>query len=547
MIVCPACKHHNPEGAKLCAACGRGLEGFAYRVCPSCGALNAARHAFCHRCFAELTLAEGESPIPDSSLVKPFTPVIVSLGEEALQELKRIEELPTRPAAAEPTPATPATVKPEAQAPLEAPTERPAPAEVAPIAPAEAPEIAPPSVEAVAPPSEAEIAQLAEGTAGPTEVAAQPPTMMAAQPTAPIAEAPILAEAAAPTQAEALPAEATPSPLEGVDEALPLEPVVTLPHRAPRRAARPAAPTGDYEAELFQQVAVERAPLQEGAQEVLPRKAQVLSRVGRIVLCLLVLLAALLPHFTGGQTGFFVEPREAVRTFAQELEALPAEAEVLLSFDYSPTYAGELDPLALAVVRHLARRSVRMVVMSTKPEGIGLAEGVYRTVTGELPSYLYGEHYALLGYLPGQEAGLRALNAPLAETFRADHVQSHPLGELAATSGLATLKDFDLVIILTDDSLILRRWIEQVQSRNDIGFYALVTSAIEPLLVPYQQSGQLRTLIPAATGAAEYEVASAVKPATLPQSDAYAALFVVLLVTAIVTNVLYITKGERVK
>jgi len=547
MIVCPACKHHNPEGAKLCAACGRGLEGFAYRVCPSCGALNAARHAFCHRCFAELTLVEGESPIPDSSLVKPFTPAIVSLGEEALPELKRIEELPTRPAAVEPTPAAPAAVKPEAHVPLVVPAERPASAEVTPTAPAEVPEMAPPSAEAVAPAPEAEITQLVEEPAIPAEAATQPPAAAAAQPTIPIAAAPAPAETAPSIQAEVLPAEVPPSPLEGVDGALPLEPVMTLPHRAPRRVARPAAPAGDYEAELFQQVAVERAPLQEGAQEVLPRKVQVLSRAGRIALCLLVLLAALLPHFTWGQTGFFVEPREAVRAFAQEMEALPAEAEVLLSFDYSPTYAGELDPLALAVVRHLARRSVRMVVMSTKPEGIGLAEGVYRTVTGELPSYLYGEHYALLGYLPGQEAGLRALNAPLAETFRADYVQSRPLGELAATSGLATLKDFDLVIILTDDSLILRRWIEQVQSRNDIGFHALVTSAIEPLLVPYRQSGQLRTLIPAATGAAEYEVASAVKPAALPQSDAYAALFLVLLVTAIVTNVLYIIKGERGK
>jgi len=121
------------------------------------------------------------------------------------------------------------------------------------------------------------------------------------------------------------------------------------------------------------------------------------------------------------------------------------------------------------------------------------------------------------------------------------------LGELTVTSGLATLKDFDQIIILSDDSLAVRRWIEQVQSQNDIAFHALVTSAVEPLLVPYQQSGQLLSLIPAASGAAEYEAASAANPSALVQSDAYAALFLLLLVVAIVTNVIYVSRGERGK
>ena len=556
MIVCPACSHRNPESARLCEACGRSLAGFAYRVCPSCGAVNSARHAFCHRCFAELALGEGERPIPESTLVRPFVPPIVALGEEAIAEAGRAEVVPQ---AEEPVVrATPVQVAPEAQtsaitqpqAPAEAPPEHPAPAEIEPAPQAAAPEGALPSVQAIAPPPEAVMAQ----PTGPTEedvapqAVAQPPETVIGQPAGPAAEAGVpLEQVAAPGEAQALPAEVAASPLEGLDNLLPLEPAVALPHRPLRRAAQPPSATGDYEAELFQQVAVERAPLQEGAQVVLPRKVQGLSRIGRITLYILVLLAGLSPSFTWGQTSSFVQPRESVLVLACALEELPAGAEVLLSFDYSPTYAGEMDPLALAVVRHLARRSVRMVVMSTKPEGIGLAEAIYRAIAEEFPDYRYGEHYALLGYLPGQEAGLRTLNTALGDAFKVDYVQGRPLGELTVTSGLATLKDFDQIIIFSDDSLAVRRWIEQVQSQNDIAFHALVTSAVEPLLVPYQQSGQLLSLIPAASGAAEYEAASAANPSALVQSDAYAALFLLLLVVAIVTNVIYVSRGERGK
>ncbi len=151
----------------------------------------------------------------------------------------------------------------------------------------------------------------------------------------------------------------------------------------------------------------------------------------------------------------------------------------------------------------------------------------------------------ILGYLPGQEAGLRALGAGLEQAFIADGARGRPLREWPLTQGLTTLRDFDQVILLADDAQTVRRWIEQVGGRHNVPLHALVTAAAEPLLVPYRQAGQLTTLINGAAGAAEYAAASGVGPSASVQTDGFALLFVLVLGMAIVTNAIYVSQGPE--
>ena len=331
------------------------------------------------------------------------------------------------------------------------------------------------------------------------------------------------------------------SPLDGVNDIIPLASSVGLPHRAALDIPREPSEAEHYDAELFRQVAGEPEPLHEQAQVVLAQKAVLLPRVGRFALYLLVLLAALIPLLTGGQTAAWVTPRDSVVAMARMVADLPADAVVLISFDYGPAYAGEMDPLALAVVRHLARHSVRMVVMSTMPGGVGSAERVYRALAGEMPNYQYGQQYAILGFLPGQQFGLRTLSGGLGNAFKSDHVLRQPLGELAATQGLTTVSDFDHVIVISESSESIRGWIEQVEGRNSVALHGLVSSRIEPLLIPYKQSGQLRNLVGAATGAAEYERYGRVQSDALNATDAQAAFFLAVVLAAVATNIVYIS------
>jgi ribosomal protein L40E len=61
MIVCPNCKHGNPEGATNCEACYTALP--ATKACPTCGASIQIDATFCGQCGQNLKSVESKSPI----------------------------------------------------------------------------------------------------------------------------------------------------------------------------------------------------------------------------------------------------------------------------------------------------------------------------------------------------------------------------------------------------------------------------------------------------------------------------------------------------
>jgi FHA domain/Double zinc ribbon len=61
MIVCPNCKHGNPDGATNCEACYTALP--ATQACPTCGASMRVDATFCGQCGHNLKTVESKSPI----------------------------------------------------------------------------------------------------------------------------------------------------------------------------------------------------------------------------------------------------------------------------------------------------------------------------------------------------------------------------------------------------------------------------------------------------------------------------------------------------
>ena len=333
-------------------------------------------------------------------------------------------------------------------------------------------------------------------------------------------------------------------PLADLADALPLEPSVAAPQRA---APLPLAVPTDTErraADLFYQIAAERAPLAENAVEVEPRRAPRPSRWGRRILYLLVLVAALVPRFTGGLSAGLVAPRPGVLAFVAALDALPTGRPVLLSFDYSPTFAGEMDPLAEALADRLAERSVPMLIMSTNPAGLGLAEGVLSSVE-EGRGLEYGTDYVLLGFVPGEAAGLATLSGTWSGVFPQDAVQGRPPAEYPLVEGIGGPGDVEEVFVFADDALVARRWVEQVQSRLGLRLHALTPARLEAALMPYHEAGQLSSLIAGTAGAAEFERASGREGAALRMVDGLLALAALLALVALAANIIPALRDRR--
>jgi len=257
----------------------------------------------------------------------------------------------------------------------------------------------------------------------------------------------------------------------------------------------------------------------------------------RLLMTILVAAAVLVPLWApSGWSWLLLGPSPDVSKVYQTIEDLPAGRPVLVAFDYTPATAGELDPQARALVRHLLSRGLPVVTVSLVPEGPALAGQVMVQEMAGYPEALYGGAYVNLGYLAGGEAALRALAAGLPAAVPVDSLAGLPLGELPATARVTGLDDLGLIVVLAGDSESVRWWVEQVGARTRTPLVAGVSAAIEPQLRPYRDSGQLAGLISGLPGAARYAALTGAGADWAGRLDALSLGLLVLIVVVVLGN-----------
>jgi hypothetical protein len=196
-----------------------------------------------------------------------------------------------------------------------------------------------------------------------------------------------------------------------------------------------------------------------------------------------------------------------VNTFRAQVTKLPADAVVIVSFDFSPATEAEMGPLAEIILRDLLESQARVVAVSLRPEGAALAQRLLDRFEDEYP---YGQRTLNLGYLPGQMAGVRSLaflsSAPLFQNW-ARTMEDYP-----AWQDVGGLGDVALIVDVADNPLAVRWWVEQMGPGTlvDRPMVAAVSSAADPSVRPYYnqidpKAGQLLGLVSGVTGAAAYE------------------------------------------
>ncbi|MCZ7569153.1 MAG: hypothetical protein M5U01_11290 [Ardenticatenaceae bacterium] len=300
--------------------------------------------------------------------------------------------------------------------------------------------------------------------------------------------------------------------LSGVRGPIPVEPVSALPHPSPRLpdvTPSPITASADAAA-LFAQIAAGPFPLAPVAPETKRRPSLPL-------LDLALLLAVIVPLAL--RLELFAPPASsAVPAYLSMIENLPPESLVLVAFDYESGLADDLEPGVSATLRHLNSRNARIVALSTVPQGAALAQRLWRQLSPAGAGY--GEHFVNLGYVPGGEVGLRALfDQGLAE--RRDFIEGVPLRDLAIGQGASDLASVNLIIIASGESRDVQRWVEQIGSqRPDLPFLVATTALAAPVLVPYQASGQLHSMLGGISAVAAYEQALGASPVAFRRLDA---------------------------
>ncbi|GAB4205590.1 MAG: hypothetical protein OHK0022_31830 [Roseiflexaceae bacterium] len=207
----------------------------------------------------------------------------------------------------------------------------------------------------------------------------------------------------------------------------------------------------------------EAAPLPEAAQPTRWERIG-LERVLYVVLLVVLLAALAVPALSAP---FQVAPAEPSAARLQErISQLGPEDVVLVGSEWDVRRVGELRPLQQAVMGQLIEQRVKMVLVSTNPQGSLLLYDLRDELAraGYLPG---ASDYILLGYRPGGELALRLLAQDLRGALRSDaqglDTTQGGLANGVATKGpLNSIRDFSMILVLADDAASVQGWMEQV-------------------------------------------------------------------------------------
>ncbi len=291
-------------------------------------------------------------------------------------------------------------------------------------------------------------------------------------------------------------------PLSGLSDVLPAEPHIVHFGSKPKPAVAFALTEQQRKyAQLLKTLVEDEASYQPVEDRKVANPQQVLRWVIAIIL-LTVLFAVIwlngdfLPLPAEG----FPEENLAVVSMVNELQA---GDKVLVAFEYQPGLSGEIQAASSALMEHLLLQGAELVLVSTQPVGPGLAESYLQT-RFQTSAYVTQKQYANLGYVSGGTAGL--LN------FASDPRQTVPnmAWNAAPLDAVQSVRDFAMVLVLTDDPDIARSWVEQVQPllvEPAIPMVMVTSAQAEPLVYPYYLSDprQVSGLISGVSGGAYYE------------------------------------------
>jgi hypothetical protein len=196
-----------------------------------------------------------------------------------------------------------------------------------------------------------------------------------------------------------------------------------------------------------------------------------------------------------------------VQDLYDAIETLPERSIVLISADYDPTAKPELEPFHVALLHHLARKKVRMVMISLWPAAPPLTDQVVAEVgLVEKYGYVKGVDFAHLGYKDGRQIVMESMGNSIRGTFPRDRdgnpVESNPL-----MREVDKYSDVAMLINISGGFPGVKEYVQVVQSRYGIKLVGACTAVSGPDYVPYYQATpkQLLGLAAGMKGTAEYE------------------------------------------
>jgi hypothetical protein len=264
--------------------------------------------------------------------------------------------------------------------------------------------------------------------------------------------------------------------------------------------------------------------------------------IDRRIIFLLISLGTLLPLLHPFGLPIKVSPE--VRGVYDYIESLPEGSVFLLSLDFDPSSKPELEPQAVALLRHTFRKHLRVIGMTHWLPGTGLAESIFARVAKEMGKRAEKD-YVFLGWSPGTGSLVIAMGQDLYKAFPSDNAKNPTLG-MPVLEGVRNLRDVNYLISLAAGNPGIEMWYVFGKDKYRFEMAGGSTGVMAPGLYPFLRSGQINGLIGGLQGAAEYETLIGQKGTAVAGMDAQSADHFVIIALVLLCNVFYfVLRGDK--
>lgn len=261
-------------------------------------------------------------------------------------------------------------------------------------------------------------------------------------------------------------------------------------------------------------------------------------RIIYLILLLLVSIPLLSP------LGIPLSINEMTRTVYNLVDDLEAGDRVLMAINYNPSDTADIEPQAVAVLKHLLQKDVRVAMVSFAASGPLIAEQLLQPYVQA--GKTYGSDMINLGFIPGGETAIRSIGSDVVGTAKVDY-QGKDLLQAPLLAGVHDCRDFDLVYVLSGYTPGLPEWVQQVQGPLNVRLVGTSTTVSVPSCMPFVQSGQIAGLTSGLRGAAEYELLLQEPGLAVTMMDAQSLGHLTIILFVVIGNIAYFVGKKSVK
>ncbi|HWR84109.1 MAG TPA: hypothetical protein VN285_12480 [Candidatus Deferrimicrobium sp.] len=228
--------------------------------------------------------------------------------------------------------------------------------------------------------------------------------------------------------------------------------------------------------------------------------------VERRVVFLYVGIAVTLPLFMTLSQKVSVAPE--VQGVFSSFEKLSAGSKVLVSFDYDPPSAPELQPMAEACLYYCFEHDLKVIIMGLWPQGPMQANLALQKVLNDerisQKNLQYGVDYVNLGFQAGNEFVIQRMGSEFRSMFPADF-RGTPYEEIPLVTNIRNFSNIDYSFNIGSGYPGTREWVQIAVDRYGLKLGAGNTAVQTTEMYPYLRAGQLAGIVGGMSGAAEFE------------------------------------------